>query len=102
MTTFLAKAISKKILGEKLENKFGKDVSKAQFRRRLVVESNLTTGSLFRASPSDETRWHPDRQVQEATKGPATWHFRARRPGFDQGQAEGVQAGHELVQLLRH
>lgn len=57
-------------------------------------------GSYLRTCSRNETRRYAEWQAQEGPEGSASRHIGARCPDLDKGEEEGLQAGHESVQLL--
>lgn len=102
MTSFIAKFVAKKILGERLENNYGKEVCwiSSLF---LSFLTNWLTGPIFRDRTCDPTRWSTIKQKgQEETKGSATRNFRAGWQSPHQSQASSIPTRHESFQLLRN
>ena len=85
MTSVVAKYISKRVLGETMQNNFGKEVIQRD-PRSSATKLTISLGPILRDRPCDPIRWPTIKQKgKEEAQGLARWHLRTRCQSPDQG-----------------
>ena len=75
MTSLIAKYISKKVLGETMQNNFGKEVIQT-YLRLFTAKLTLDLGPIFRDRSCDPFRWPAIQQEgEEETQGLTRRHL---------------------------
>ena len=68
MTSFVTKMIAKKILGERLENKFGKEASSPSKRMVRVTAANREQDPYFEQVPATRLNDRPTKKMKRQKK----------------------------------
>jgi hypothetical protein len=76
MTSIIAKYISKKVLGETMQNNFGKEVIQKTYLQSLMAKLTLGLGPILRDRSCDPFRWQAIQQErEEEAQGITSRHF---------------------------